>query len=66
MTTDADGPLIYYKLTLWAFGSGELKRARKASSPSPPIKTIYNKFILGYTEIEKREGRWGKIFLCDL
>ena len=24
MTTD-DGPLVYYKLTLWAFGSGELK-----------------------------------------
>ena len=21
-----DGPLVYYKLTLWAFGSGELKR----------------------------------------
>ena len=20
----ADGPLVYYKLTLWAFGSGEL------------------------------------------
>ena len=25
-TTD-DGPLVYYKLTLWAFGSGELKMA---------------------------------------
>ena len=24
-TTDDDGPLVYYKLTLWAFGSGELK-----------------------------------------
>ena len=24
-TTDEDGPLVYYKLTLWAFGSGELK-----------------------------------------
>ena len=23
--TDDDGPLLYYKLTLWAFGSGELK-----------------------------------------
>ena len=22
---DYDGPLVYYKLTLWAFGSGELK-----------------------------------------
>ena len=22
---DDDGPLVYYKLTLWAFGSGELK-----------------------------------------
>ena len=21
-----DGPSVYYKLTLWAFGSGELKR----------------------------------------
>ena len=24
-TDDDDGPLVYYKLTLWAFGSGELK-----------------------------------------
>ena len=24
--TDDDGPLVYYKLTLWAFGSGELKK----------------------------------------
>ena len=24
--TTTDGPLVYYKLTLWAFGSGELKR----------------------------------------
>ena len=23
---DDDGPLVYYKLTLWAFGSGELKK----------------------------------------
>ena len=23
-----DGPLVYYKLTLWAFGSGELKKLR--------------------------------------
>ena len=23
-----DGPLVYYKLTLWAFGSGELKIKR--------------------------------------
>ena len=22
-----DGALLYYKLTLWAFGSGELKKA---------------------------------------
>ena len=22
---DEDRPLVYYKLTLWAFGSGELK-----------------------------------------
>ena len=30
-TTDGrrtdDGPLVYYKLALWAFGSGELKKA---------------------------------------
>ena len=24
-TTTDEGPLVYYKLTLWAFGSGELK-----------------------------------------
>ena len=24
-----DGPLVYYKLTLWAFGSGELKTTKK-------------------------------------
>ena len=23
-----DGPLVYYKLTLWAFGSGELKKSK--------------------------------------
>ena len=23
-----DGPLVYYKLTLWAFGSGELKNSK--------------------------------------
>ena len=26
-----DGPLVYYKLTLWAFGSGELKKQTVAS-----------------------------------
>ena len=25
-TDDDDGPMVYYKLTLWAFGSGELKK----------------------------------------
>ena len=25
-SVEDDGPLVYYKLTLWAFGSGELKR----------------------------------------
>ena len=29
---DDDGPLVYYKLTLWAFGSGELKIARVNNS----------------------------------
>ena len=24
-SVEDDGPLLYYKLTLWAFGSGELK-----------------------------------------
>ena len=27
---DDNGPLVYYKLTLWAFGSGELKMLRLA------------------------------------
>ena len=27
-TDDDDGRLVYYKLTLWAFGSGELKRQK--------------------------------------
>ena len=27
---DDDGPLVYYKLTWWAFGSGELKMGRYA------------------------------------
>ena len=27
---DDDGPLVYYKLTLWAFDSGELKIISKA------------------------------------
>ena len=25
-----DGPLVYYKLPLWAFGSGELKKSERA------------------------------------
>ena len=28
-TTEGQGPLVYYKLTLWAFGSGELKKNKK-------------------------------------
>ena len=27
-----DGPLVYYKLTLWAFGSGELKTGENLST----------------------------------
>ena len=29
-----DGPLVYYKLTLWAFGSGELKTNKMSLAPS--------------------------------
>ena len=28
-TTEDDGPLVYYKLTLWAFGSGELTTEKR-------------------------------------
>ena len=34
MTDDGrtdDGPLVYYKLILWAFGSGELKTTNKSN-----------------------------------
>ena len=30
-----DGPLVYYKLTLWAFGSGELTSSPKGNDRSP-------------------------------
>ena len=33
---DDDGPLVYYKLTLWAFGSGELKIVRNGMSLDHP------------------------------
>ena len=33
-TTTDGGPLVYYKLTLWAFGSGELKMALSPSKHS--------------------------------
>ena len=33
-----DGPLVYYKLTLWAFGSGELKTERQ--SPDCPADDL--------------------------
>ena len=49
-----DGPLVYYKLTLWAFGSGELKTNRawvfiraydtRFDKRSPPVK--FHKAIL--------------------
>ena len=32
-----DGPLVYYKLTLWAFGSGELKMQVKIQTSSVGI-----------------------------
>ena len=32
-----NGPLVYYQLTLWAFGSGELTRAVRGSDYSPAI-----------------------------
>ena len=39
------------------------ERVRKPS----PIKTIYKKFIWGYTEIEKKEEDAGaRSFLCDV
>ena len=38
MTTDDDGPLVYYRLTLWAFGSGELKIwAKQILVPKAPV-----------------------------
>ena len=49
-TTDDDGPLVYYKLTLWAFGSGELKM------PKSPFQrnffqngTHFNKLLYHWT-----------------
>ena len=35
-----DGPLLYYKLTLWAFGSGELKTVRGVVPTRYPL-SIY-------------------------
>ena len=35
-----DGPLVYYKLTLWAFGSGELINARIISKSYAHLQTM--------------------------
>ena len=40
-----DGPLVYYKLTLWAFGSGELARARKLQQLKLEIQRIWTNLL---------------------
>ena len=37
MTIDDGGPLLYYKLTLWAFGSGKLETQKDSSYRIMPI-----------------------------
>ena len=39
------------------------KGEKELDSP-PPLKQSTRTLSLGYTEIEKRGGRWGKIFFC--
>ena len=48
-TDDDDGPLVYYKLTLWAFGSGELK----LKVPADPhiIMIIRQKRVLSFIRL---------------
>ena len=41
LTTDDNGPIVYYKVTLWAFGSGEIK---SRSSNLPIIPYMLTKF----------------------
>ena len=48
-----DGPLVYYKLTLWAFGSGELKTGPAQSFPTLTSESINLVQKLGYLGGEK-------------
>ena len=56
MTTTDDGPLVYYKLTLWAFGSGEL-----INLVMPEYPMLYTKFQ-GYQPLGSEEGDFLKVF----
>ena len=44
-TLKDDGrPLVYYKITLWAFGSGELKIWKTTQKKQPEANVIIQKF----------------------
>ena len=49
------------------FNNNSSQRQKKEPEKISHAKTIYRKFILGYTEIEKKEqGAGARSFLCDV
>ena len=56
-TDDDDGPLVYYKLTLWAFGSGALKRKHEFGEQLKQGLQIGIRWVVGVLQF---------CFLCRL
>ena len=46
------------------FNNNSSQRGKKELESPPPLKQSTRTLSLGYTEIEKGGGRWGKIFFC--
>ena len=46
------------------FNNNSSQRQKKRAGKPSPIKTIYKKFILGYTEIVKRRRALGQDLFC--
>ena len=61
-TPTDDGPLVYYKLTLWAFGSGELK-TKKVDLPRVVHIKIYM-YIASPSQYRPLKRRSGWIGSC--
>ena len=59
-----DGPLVYYKLTLWAFGSGELKSPWRAwiTASSSDLASVF--ILISYHKIMKKKNQLKHATCC--